>query len=119
MQPLSLPLLRGRVVDLEDAQTIHAGPVRVGVEARPEHDELANAFFRRGRQRILGKASPHGDEEAQPPPGGVVANVLNKSVGVGPEDAYGQRVGKDASVIEDLMGGAESGRSESRATGLP
>src|SRR5215470_6686904 len=61
-QPFALPLLRRRVIDLEDAKTsIHqiASAVGEGVETRAQHDVLTNARLHRVRDHVLGQASTY------------------------------------------------------------
>ncbi len=64
VKALALPFLRGRVIDLEDAEVRERIAIREGVEAGAEDDELSDAAADGEGEFVFGVAGAGGHEGA-------------------------------------------------------
>ena len=82
-EPAPLVALGRGMIEFKDPQTLGPlNPIREGVEARAEHEDLLHALSHCAASHILGEAAAHGDEEAQGPPLGLLLGERDRLVGV-------------------------------------
>lgn len=102
-EPLALPRLRRRMIHLKDLQAFgKLRAIRAGVEARPEHDQLADTLRNGPRQGILGETRSDGDEQAQRASTDCSPR-RGRPFQVRREDANGERIRKNHTVLEHLV----------------
>jgi hypothetical protein len=95
------------MVNLKNAEPISKrAAIRIRVQARAQHNQLLDAALNCGRERILRKTRPHGDEKSHPAPRGTL--LCPASLGVRIFTQYPQRqgIGENAPLVQNLMSGA-------------
>ena len=93
------------MIELEHPEIVgRLKPIGEGVETRAQHQDLPHAICDCTARRVLGETAAHRNKKAQASPLRPVPGKRDSVVGVWPEDWERERVGKDQSPLEDLMG---------------
>jgi len=66
--------------------------------------------FHGGSQNVLSEPCSHGDEDAHSVSRWVLCSLADQRFGVFPQNAQGQWISEDASLLQGLMGGTVGGR---------
>ena len=107
------------MIDLENAQAVAPwAAIRISVQPRAQDHKLAGTALNRGGQGILREARSRRDEDSHPPSGWALFSFPSDRGNVFAEDTQGQRIGKDATVFQHLMGGAMEGCRSGRPARL-
>ena len=106
-QLLALPVLRCRIVDLENADTKAGMRVaqRKCIEARPEHDDLPHAARDAGRQRIFRETAARCDEQTERPQRRVGRRFVQSGAGFIIENPRRKWIAEDSAAFQRLMDG--------------
>jgi len=113
VEPLALPRLSCRVIDLVDTQGSSQGcAVGIGVETCPEQHHLPDTASNGNLQGTLGKARSYGDKQAQSSLGRVFPGIANRPLRVNSQDAQGQWIAEDRTVFQYLMSSTVKGSAQ-------
>jgi len=123
-EPLPLPLLGGRVVDLEDPQPRVRIAVREGVQTRAEHHDLPRPGVDGRGHPVFGEPGPSREEQPARPvhrtdarPGLRRRDVLAQLLGAEPEQPRRERIDQDPRPINNLMTSPSHSGRPRRAAG--
>jgi hypothetical protein len=88
-----------------------------GIEAGPQHHQLAQAAFHRRGQRVFRESGARGDEQAHPPPRRFCRFPRDR-LRARSQDPHGQRVAEDPSTFQNLVRGPVCGCHQRGAAGF-
>src|SRR5580698_1320868 len=119
MKALALPFLRGRMIDLEDANILERIAIREGVESGAENDELSDAAANSECKLVFGEAGAGGHERAHVASGGrePVGDAGQRACDLAADDAHSQGIFEHLGAVEELVRGSASGDAEGGSAG--
>ncbi len=101
------------MVDFEDAHPFtHCAAPGISIQARSQNHELTHTALDGIGQRILREARPDRDEDSHPSSGWILLGFPRDAFAVFTENAHGKRIGENAALLQQLMSGAVTGRSQ-------